>query len=262
MKLDPSKLLAVTPAALRDPMIEEYKEIASNYAEHRWEPSELKGGKFCEYAYWICHGYIFGTYAAGPTKPPNMRDNCRAIEQQSDSGKPGDHSLRILIPRLLPGLYDIRNNRGVGHVGGDVNPNLMDATAVYTMTSWIMAEFIRVFHAVSIAEAQEAVDALAERKMPLVWSPGGSLKRVLETKLDSSQQTLLILHQSLAWLDESELYKSVEYSKLNLYRSNILAKLHKKRLIEYDKEGKRAKISPLGSSHVEKEIIGPRLGWK
>ena len=138
----------------------------------------------------------------------------------------------------------------------------MDATAVYTMTSWIMAELIRIFHAVSISEAQEAVDALAERKMPLVWSPGGNLKRVLDTKLDTSQQTLLILHQSLAWVDEAELFNSVEYSKLNLYRSNILAKLHKKRLIEYDKVAKKAKISPLGSASVEKEIIAPRLGWK
>jgi hypothetical protein len=262
MKLDPTKLLASIPAALRDPMIQEYKEIASNYAEHRWEPSELKGGKFCECVYWISHGYTTETYAAGPTKPANMRDDCRVIERMSNSGKAGDHSLRILIPRLLPALYDIRNNRGVGHVGGDVNPNLMDATAVYTMTSWIMAELIRIFHAVSISEAQEAVDALAERKMPLVWSPGGNLKRVLDTKLDTSQQTLLILHQSLAWVDEDELFNSVEYSKLNLYRSNILVKLHKKRLIEYDKVAKKAKISPLGSASVEKEIIAPRLGWK
>ena len=139
MNIDPSKFLAAIPAALRDPLLDTYREIASNFSEHRWSPSELEGGKFCEVVYWICHGFITGTYVAAATKPPNMRDNCRDLERNTNTGKPGDHSLRILIPRMLPALYDIRNNRGVGHVGGDVDPNLMDATAVYSSASWILA---------------------------------------------------------------------------------------------------------------------------
>jgi hypothetical protein len=85
----------------------------------------------------------------------------------------------------------------VGHVGGEVDPNLMDATVVYSMTSWILAELIRVFHNVSTKEAQEAVDALSERKLPLIWSPNGQLKRVLDTSLGARDQTLLLLHQAL-----------------------------------------------------------------
>jgi hypothetical protein len=129
--LDPSKLLASIPQGLRDPLMEEYRHIASNYAEHRWEPSELSGGKFCECVYWICQGFVSGTYVASPTKPANMRDDCRDIERNPKTTHAADHSLRILIPRMLPALYDIRNNRGVGHVGGDVDPNLMDATVVF-----------------------------------------------------------------------------------------------------------------------------------
>jgi hypothetical protein len=260
--LDPSKLLAAIPQSLRDPLIETYREIASNFAEHRWEPSELNGGKFCECIYWICHGFITGTYAARPSKPSNMRDDCRAIEGLTATGKPGDRNLRILIPRLLPALYEIRNNRGVGHVGGDVNPNLMDATAVYSMTSWIMAELIRVLHSVTTVEAQEAVDALAERKLPLVWSPGGDLKRVLDTSLSAADETLLILHQSLAWVDDQYLFDSVEYSNLSVYRNKVLAKLHKDRMIEFERDKKRARISPKGSAYVEAEIVAPRMGWK
>jgi hypothetical protein len=258
--LDPSKLLASVPQGLRDPLIEEYRHIASNYAEHRWEPSELSGGKFCECVYWICHGFVSGTYVASPTKPANMRDDCRGIENMAASGKPGDRGIRILIPRLLPGLYEIRNNRGVGHVGGDVDPNLMDATVVYSMTSWILAELIRVFHNVSTKEAQEAVDALSERKLPLIWSPDGQLKRVLDTSLGARDQTLLLLHQALAWVDDVELFRSIEYSNASMYKTNVLVKLHKDRLIEYDRTQKRARISPKGSAYVEKEIIAPRIG--
>jgi hypothetical protein len=98
VSIDATKLLAAIPAGPRDPLLETYREIASNFAEHRWEPSELNGGKFCECVYWICHGFITGTHAAKPSKPPNMRDDCRVLETMASTGKPGDRSLRVLIP--------------------------------------------------------------------------------------------------------------------------------------------------------------------
>jgi hypothetical protein len=116
-----------------------------------------------------------------------------------------------------------------------------------------------VFHSVSTKEAQEAVDALSERKLPLIWSPDGRLKRVLDTSLSAGDQTLLLLHQALAWVDDAELFRSVEYSNSSVYKTKVLTKLHKDRLIEYDKAQKRARISPKGSAHVEKEIIAPRI---
>ncbi len=261
MPLDPTKLLAAIPAGLRDPLLDTYREIASNFAEHRWSPSELEGGKFCEVVYWICHGFLAGTYVAAPTKPPNMVADCRRLESNPNTGKPGDHSLRILIPRILPALYDIRNNRGVGHVGGDVDPNLMDATAVYSMASWILAELVRVFHNVKTPEAQEAVDGLVERKTPLIWS-AGTAKRVLDTDISATDQTLLLLHQALGWMPEAELVASIEYSNPSVYRTKILKVLHKARKIEYDQAGQRAHISPKGSAHVEEKIIAPRLNIK
>jgi hypothetical protein len=261
VSIDPAKLLTAVPAGLRDPLIDTYREIASNFAEHRWEPSELNGGKFCECAYWICHGVITGAYVAGPSKPPNMRDDCRALENKTTTGKSGDRSLRILIPRMLPPLYEVRNNRGVGHVGGDVDPNLMDAIAVYSIASWILAEFVRVFHQIKTIEAQEAVDALVERKLTLIWSPG-TAKRVLDHKMGATDQTLVLLHQALAWVEESNLVASVEYSSASMYRKRVLEKLHKERMIEFDKVAARARISPKGSVYVEDKIIAPKMGWK
>lgn len=261
MTIDPSKFLAAIPTGLRDPLLETYREIASNFAEHRWSPSELEGGKFCEVVYWICHGFITGTYVASPTKPGNMKADAAALERNSDTGKPGDHSLRILIPRMLPALYDIRNNRGVGHVGGDVDPNFMDASAVYGMASWILAELVRVLHNVKTDEAQEAVDGLVERKTPLIWS-AGTAKRVLDTGLSAADQTMLLLHQAMGWMPEADLVASIEYSNPSVYRAKILKVLHKARKIEYDAAGQRAHISPKGSAHVEGKIIAPRLGLK
>lgn len=257
--LDPTKLLAGIPATLRDPLLQSYREIGRNYMEHRWEPSELNGGKFSEAVYSIIEGSINGKFAAKVTKPKDMVKACRELEQRpADPARVGDRSLRILIPRMLQSLYEIRNNRGVGHLGGDVDPNFLDTTSVYGMASWILAEIIRIFHAVSTKEAQEAVDELIERKHPLIWEVEG-VKRILDPDMNKGDQALLLLYSKPAWLGERDLCQWVEYSTLSMFRKHILVPAHTLRRIEYDKLGGRARISPLGSKDVEERILRTRV---
>jgi hypothetical protein len=71
--------------------------------------------------------------------------------------------LRSLDATPLSHLYDIRNNQGVGHAGGDVDPNFADATAVSSAASWLMAEPLRIFQDITINEAWQIVDALIKR---------------------------------------------------------------------------------------------------
>ena len=71
-------------------------------------------------------------------------------------------SVRIQIPRSLIALYEVRNNRGVGHVGGDVDPNPMDARIVLKMARWVVAELVRVSHGLDTAEAKGVVEHLIE----------------------------------------------------------------------------------------------------
>lgn len=253
--VDPAKALVGVPLVLRGPLFNVYREIAANYTERRWEPSELNGGKFCEVVYSITEGALRGTFAPTLTKPKNVVQACRSLEAlPANPSLTGDHSLRILIPRMLPVLYDIRNNRGVGHVGGDVDPNFLDATAVYGMASWILAELIRVFHGISTREAQETVDALIERKLPLIWEVEET-KRVLDTTMTNRDQTLLLLYQRPAWVAEKKLLQWVEYSNSSVFRKTILRRLHSARFIEYDEGNGRARISPLGAKEVEERIL-------
>jgi hypothetical protein len=169
----------------------------------------------------------------------------------------GDRSLRILIPRVLLPLYEIRNNRGVGHIGGDVDPNFLDATAVYGVASWVLAELIRIFHSVTILEAQETVDALVERKVPLIWQVG-DVRRVQDAKMASRDQTLLLLNAKPGWMLEKDLASWVGYGSVPMYGSRILEPLHNDRLIEYDQIQSRAHISPLGSKMAEGIILKAR----
>lgn len=256
--LDSSKVLGAIPPELREPLFRSYAEIATNFAERRWEPSELNSGKFCEIVYTILAGALSGSYALKPSKPKNMALACQSLENvRADPNRTGDRSLRILVPRMLVALYDIRSNRGVGHAGGDVDPNLMDATVVYEMASWTLAELVRVFHGVTTQEAQDIADALVERKLALVWDTGKA-KRVQDPNMDKGDQALLLLHSQPGWVNDKDLFRWVEYSTVSNFRANILREYHKKRLLEYDAAGGKVRISPLGSKDVEQRILKTR----
>lgn len=122
------------------------------------------------------------------------------------------------------------------------------------MSSWAIAELIRIFHQVSPAEAQETVRALVERKHPIIWDTG-TVRRVLDPTLSKSDQTLLLLYSSSDWSDEKELMASVEYSTLTQFRKRVLEPLHDARILEYDKTLRRVRLTPRGSSDVENRIL-------
>jgi hypothetical protein len=180
-----AQALAAIPSGLRLPLIAEYQSIVQNYSEHRWSPSELSGGKFCEIVFAILDGHAKGTYAVSPRA-------CRKLEQN----KHVPRSFQILIPRLLPTLFELRNNRGVGHAGGDVDPNHMDATLVLTSCNWVMSELVRVYHNLQPKEAQSLVDSLVERRIPLIWE-GDDVRRVLDPNMKLRSQVLLLLSTSI-----------------------------------------------------------------
>src|SRR5581483_6944196 len=126
--LDPKTALGHLPQGLRDELVEEFSKITRNYRENRWEAAELDGGRFCEIVYCILAGYLQGgNYPLKASKPANFEGACQNL-RNAPATYPT--SVRLTIPRVLIGLYDIRNRRGVGHVGGDVNANHMDATFV------------------------------------------------------------------------------------------------------------------------------------
>lgn len=239
------------PDTLRDELLLAYGEIVRNYMEHRWEPAELNGGKLCEVVYTILKGHIDGHYPTHANKPSNMVDACRSLEQARSSFS---RSVRIQIPRMLIALYEIRNNRGVGHVGSDVNPNQMDATSVLYMGKWIMGELIRIFHNVDIQTATNTVECIVERILPIVWEIDGK-KRVLDTDVNMREKTLLLLYSSTHPLSDKNLIEWTEHSNPSTYRRDVLLSLHKDKFVEYDRQKGLVHLSPKGTAFVEGNLI-------
>lgn len=250
-----NQLLQNIPKQFLDELLRTYREIARNFAESRWEPSELNGGKFCEVVYSILDGELSGTYPQQIRGPGNMFDACKKLESTTSSAtRIGDRSLRVVIPRMLPTLFEFRNNRGVGHVGGDVNPNKMDACTVYQWATWIVAELIRIFHGVSSQVAQEVVSTLVERKMSLVWEIEGT-KRVLDHELTKKDQTLILLYQSSGWTSLDDLINWIEYSNKGVFKKSVIKPMHDQRLIEFQVAESRLRITPKGIEIVETKFL-------
>lgn len=249
--MDPSSTLSGIPLGLRSALLSAFTEIVRNFREERWEPSELNGGKLCEIVYTVLKGHVDGKMPSRPSKPRNFPDACRALEQANSDEFP--RSIRIQIPRCLIALYEIRNNRGVGHVGGDVDPNQMDAKVVLESSKWLVAELVRVFHKVSTKEATATVESLIERTTPIIWEVGDR-KRVLRTDLSMKDQTLLLLYSTTGAVNEKQLVTWVEHSNASVYRRDVLRRAHRDRLIEYDENSGNAQISPTGIAYVEENL--------
>jgi len=244
-------LLKGLPAGLRSELLGTYSEILRNFRECRWEPAELDGGKLREIVYTILKGYVDTSYPPAASKPRSMIAACAALESAPTTFP---RSVRIQIPRMLVALYEIRTNRSVAHVGGDVNPNHMDAVCVVEMSKWLMCELVRIFHGISTEAATAAVDSLVERTLPIVWKVGENL-RVLNPDMSMRDKTLVLLYQRSGFVEERELLRWVEHSNGTVFRQDVILVAHKGRLLEYDRGRKTVQISPLGRRYVEEVIL-------
>lgn len=243
--------LSGIPKGLRDPLFQTFNSIMRNFREAKWEPAELNGGKLCEVVYTILSGHVEGRFPPKPKKPKNMVDACKAFESANQTTF--SRSIRVQLPRMLIALYEIRNNRGVGHVGGDVDPNHMDAVMVVSAAKWIMAELVRIFHGVDTAAATGIVDGLTDRTIPLVWKVSGK-RRVLNPRLGMKEKMLVLLYESLEPVKESDLVDWIEHSNPAVFRRDVLVKAHKAKLIEYSRKAGTVQISPSGIREVEQKI--------
>jgi hypothetical protein len=244
--ISPPKLLSAVPNGLRQPLFAEFNEIIQNYLESRWRPSELSGGRFCEIVYSILHGHASGTYPSRPSKPRDFVAACRALEGNTHVPR----SFRILVPRMLPPLYEVRNNRNVGHAGGDVDSNFMDATVVVATAKWIVGELVRVFHDLTTSEAQTVVDSLAEVTLPLVWTEG-DMRRVLATDLSLKDQVLMLLGSTPAAISYVDLVRWIE-PKNETYLLRTVRQLHSQRHLEFHQTCGSLKLLPPGAKVVAK----------
>lgn len=241
------------PLELVDVLLLSYEKIKQNFYLGKHEPSELNGGKFVEACFRILqHETNAGNYTLVGTQISNLIGKLRDFEQIPTAS--AIDSFRIHIPRTLVAMYNIRNKRGVGHLGGDVNPNRADASLLVACADWVMAELLRIYYQCSLEEAQMVVDTLVQRRLALVHELEDT-KRVLLPSLSYKDQTLLLLaSQDPDRVSEIDLLDWIEPKDRSSYRRRILRTLHSERMIEYE-EPNWCRILATGLRYVETQYI-------
>jgi hypothetical protein len=124
----------------------------------------------------------------------------------------------------------------------------MDATLVLSMANWTMAELVRVFHSSTVAEAQELVESLAERRIPLVWQ-SGDVRRVLDPAMKVQDQILLLVSTSVGPISTEDLFQWLDYGN-RAYFNRVIGQLHKDRCLNYVKSANTVQILPPGTARA------------
>jgi hypothetical protein len=245
--------LASVAAAFRSRIIKNYLDLKRNCVESRYDAAGLSAGKLCEVVLRLLQNNVLGTYTPFSMKIVNFGNECRKLVAAPQTA--ARESERTVVPRALVFLYTMRNKRGIGHIGGDVDSNAIDIATMARTADWIVCELIRINHGLSLEEAQAVVDGISVRQLATIWEVAGK-KRVLNEGLVTKDQVLLLLYSSseTAVLVE-DLCAWVEYSNLSVFKLKVLKPLHSARLLEYDKGTDTVLLSPKGASFVEENLL-------
>jgi len=245
--------LANVPTDYRNRIINSYLDLKSRHTEGKYDAAGVSAGKLCETVLRLLQHELKKAVTPFGQQITNFAGECDGFAQVPKTM--ANESLRIVIPRALSYLYTLRNKRGIGHAGGDVDANAIDGATITRVSDWIVCELIRIFHSMSLEDADALVASLSSREIPDIWEVGGK-KRVLRDDLDFKQKTLLLLYSSVesAVLTE-DLFSWTKYSNFAAYKNKVLGKLDTSNFIEYDQDSDTVIISPVGIKYVEEQIL-------
>jgi hypothetical protein len=245
--------LQSVPKRVRERVVGKYIELRAAFSQGSFDSCGLRAGHFAESLIRLLQHQLTGTSIPFNEKIGNFVDECRKLERLG--GTAGPETLRVAVPRALAFLYTLRNKRGIGHVGGDVDANQIDAATAVRIADWCVCEIVRVVHGMPLEEAQALLDAISVRQLPQVWSVGGR-RRVLTAGLNYRAQTLLLLyHEMQTAMPAEDLFQWTEHSNFSVYKRDVLRPLHRARLVEYDPETETVILSPLGIERVEEDHV-------
>ena len=252
-KLSLEAALATVPATLRNRVIKHYSALKSQALQAHTDTVGHQAGKLAEVLLRVCQHLLTGVYTPLSQNLANFKSACALLENTPKTA--GPEGIRILLPRALLFLYTLRNKRDFGHVGGEVTANKVDSATATRLADWCISELVRVCHDIPIEDAQALCDSIAERRIAVIWNVLDR-KRILDTTLSYTEQTLLLLYSDVEnAVAVEDLFEWTEHSRKANFKRDVIRQLHNDRLIEWDEETDMAMISPKGISRVEINII-------
>ena len=145
-------------------LVDSYLKV-KNYYQHKYEECLVYGGHFCEFTWKIIE---FNATKKKITKLPKKHVLFKQFEEYSALTE----QERIIIPRLSGSIYDLRNRKRSGHAT-DIIPTQNDSYLVHRFCTYVIVEFLLLYHSDKLESILPLTENLIERKSPLIEEING-----------------------------------------------------------------------------------------
>jgi hypothetical protein len=239
-KIDPSVV---------EELVKSYEAVITRYRKGDIDGCLSVAGKFVEHT---LRAIEFVRTGAAPTEIMNASSTAATIEK--DKSLP--EAVRRLIPRVASSMiYDIRSKRGAVHVK-EINPRHIDASLAVHSASWIMAEFLRLYHVSGEAEVSQAMIALMRAHVPFIEVFGDEVV-VTRAVTCETELLLLLVKAEPDGLDRRALGEASKYKPPTV--TTTLQRLEGHRYVHKMKSG-RFRVTGSGEHRVS-ELIAAQGQW-
>lgn len=232
------------PNELSEKLVKLYSDMLLDFRKKDWKNCISNIGQLNEAFYRIIEYELTGNYIALNSQLPKFQS---VILDRWENVPNKPEIFRVIMPRILFGMYCLRNKRGAIHLS-NIDPNEIDATVLIQQTKWLLAEIVRINSSLSFDETIELIKQIICKEIDVVWDTGENI-RILKNDLTTSQKVICMLYYKDKQSDK-ELFENTEYKNFSLFKNRILKDLHQKRFIEYACQ--ECQISPLGIYEAEK----------
>jgi hypothetical protein len=192
-------------------LVGSYEKLQAKFKKGDLDGCLAEAGKFVEHTLRAVEHIRTGV---APAEIKSAHQTVKEIEK--DSRLP--ESLRILMPRIAHAMiYDIRSKRGGMHVK-EIDPRQIDAALAAQAASWVMAEFVRLYHDGAEQAIARAMLDLMTGHVPFIEQFGD--ESVVTRKVPCNIELLLLLTRAGSeGLDRGALGKSSNFSPPTVTRT-------------------------------------------
>lgn len=176
-----------------DAMVKHFQASVDEFHKGKWDKSLAKSGMFVEAAF-----KVLLTEAKLPVSSGRQFKVDSAISGLAGGTTKGvlDDAIRLTIPRSLRFVYDVTSNRGGRHDPDEIDANEIDATAVLSNTSWVLAEMVRYSQKRGdLVQAKAVVEALMKHRYSFFEDIEGRIYFNVKAAKSARDLGLLILWQ-------------------------------------------------------------------
>lgn len=230
--------------------LKHFQDSVSDYRVGNWEDCISKMGKMVEAGLKaLCKHASVAVGSGKDFKVDGAINGLGALNKGSFHD-----SVRLTIPRASRFVYDIASNRGGRHDADEVDPNQMDATALISTGSWIVAEMVRYSQKGSVQtdEAEQMVTALTERHSPVMERVDGRVYFHIKGKSAREVAVLTLWQQHPKRMSKEDIIAAVIRNGFN--RNDALTALIRiARVVDDDGAGDLRLLDP-GRQEAERLV--------